>query len=199
MTVQINRKKLYYNYYTSGKFLTLKFKFEVKSFDIPSPPPQTSDALLRPWWLYFETDFSFKISLVCSSKWIHDITYSLILIFWHEVCDVIYPPNSSSSKNKKNIGPICKNDMFYVHGIFSTNGIKIKEIEAYWRFCMHFWQACMQRNLQQIPGDTLGNTDTWGWCSLGYQLIALIQEIAALHEHVQDSEYAEWWTTTTCW
>jgi hypothetical protein len=33
---------------------------------------------------------------------------------------------------------ICKNDMFYVHGIFSTNGMKIKEIEAYWRFCMHF-------------------------------------------------------------
>ena len=32
--------------------------------------------------------------------------------------------------------------MFYVHGIFSTNGMKIKEIEAYWRFCMHFWQAC---------------------------------------------------------
>jgi hypothetical protein len=28
--------------------------------------------------------------------------------------------------------------MFYVHGIFSTNGMKIKEIEAYWRFCMHF-------------------------------------------------------------
>jgi hypothetical protein len=27
MTVQINHKKLYYNYYTSGKFLTLKFKF----------------------------------------------------------------------------------------------------------------------------------------------------------------------------
>jgi hypothetical protein len=28
--------------------------------------------------------------------------------------------------------------MFYVHGIFSTNGMKSKEIEAYWRFCMHF-------------------------------------------------------------
>jgi hypothetical protein len=85
MTSQINRKKLYYNYYISGKFLTLKFKFQVKSFDIAPPPHplhQTSDALLRPRWLYFETDFSFKISLVCSSKWIHEITYRLLLIFW---------------------------------------------------------------------------------------------------------------------
>jgi hypothetical protein len=39
-------------------------------------------------------------------------------------------------KTKKHT--ICKNDMFYVHGIFSTNGMKIKEIEAYWRFCMYF-------------------------------------------------------------
>jgi hypothetical protein len=31
----------------------------------------------------FETDFSFKISLVCSSKWIHEITYSLFKKFWH--------------------------------------------------------------------------------------------------------------------
>jgi hypothetical protein len=36
MTVEINQKKLYYNYYTSGKFSTLKFRFQVKS----SPPPQ---------------------------------------------------------------------------------------------------------------------------------------------------------------
>jgi hypothetical protein len=28
--------------------------------------------------------------------------------------------------------------MFYVYGIFSINGMKIKEIEAYWHFCMHF-------------------------------------------------------------
>jgi hypothetical protein len=28
--------------------------------------------------------------------------------------------------------------VFCVHGIFSTNGMKSKEIEAYWRFCMHF-------------------------------------------------------------
>ena len=27
VTVEINQKKLYYNYYTSGKFLTLKVKF----------------------------------------------------------------------------------------------------------------------------------------------------------------------------
>jgi hypothetical protein len=32
--------------------------------------------------------------------------------------------------------------MFYVYGIFSTNGMKIKEIEAYWHFYMHFRQAC---------------------------------------------------------
>jgi hypothetical protein len=39
-------------------------------------------------------------------------------------------------KTKKHT--ICKNGMFYVYGIFSTNGMKIKEIEAYWHFLMHF-------------------------------------------------------------
>ena len=29
MTVEINQKKLYYNYYTSDNFFTLKFKFHV--------------------------------------------------------------------------------------------------------------------------------------------------------------------------
>ena len=58
---------------------------------------------LRKEWLYFETDFSFKIPLVCFSKWIHEITYSLLLIFWRQVCDVIYPPKNSNSKNKKNV------------------------------------------------------------------------------------------------
>jgi hypothetical protein len=61
-----------------------------------------------------ETDFSFKISLVCSSKWIHEITYSLFKKFWRQVCEV--------PKTKKHT--ICKNDMFYVYGIFSTNGLK---------------------------------------------------------------------------
>jgi hypothetical protein len=37
MTVEINQKKLYYNHYTSGKFLILKFKFKVKSSDTPLP------------------------------------------------------------------------------------------------------------------------------------------------------------------
>ena len=44
MAVKVNHKKLYYNYYTLGKYL-LKIKFQVKSSDNP-PPPQTSDALL---------------------------------------------------------------------------------------------------------------------------------------------------------
>jgi hypothetical protein len=39
MTVAINQKKLYYNCYTSDKFLTLKFKFQVKSPGNPPPPP----------------------------------------------------------------------------------------------------------------------------------------------------------------
>jgi hypothetical protein len=39
---------------------------------------------------------------------------------------------------------ICKNDVFYVHGKFSRNGMKIKKGEAYQRFCMHFWQACKE-------------------------------------------------------
>jgi hypothetical protein len=56
---------------------------------------------LRKEWLYFGTDFSFKIPLVCSSKCMHEITNNLFLIFWRQVCDVIYPPKSSNSKNKK--------------------------------------------------------------------------------------------------
>jgi hypothetical protein len=43
ITVEINEKKLYYNYNTSGKFLTLKYKFQVTSTD-----PPTSDASLHP-------------------------------------------------------------------------------------------------------------------------------------------------------
>jgi hypothetical protein len=39
-------------------------------------------------------------------------------------------------KTKKHT--ICKNDMFYVYGMFSTNGMKIKEIEAYWHFACIF-------------------------------------------------------------
>ena len=50
MTVQINHKKLYYNYYSAGKFLTFNFKFLVKSPDTPMHPP-TSDASLCPWAL----------------------------------------------------------------------------------------------------------------------------------------------------
>jgi hypothetical protein len=46
----------------------------------------------------------------------------------------------SNSKNKKHT--ICKNDMFYVCGKFCRNRINIKEIEARWRFGMHFCQAC---------------------------------------------------------
>jgi hypothetical protein len=38
MTAEINQKKLYYNHYTSGKFLILKFKFQVKYSEIPPPP-----------------------------------------------------------------------------------------------------------------------------------------------------------------
>jgi hypothetical protein len=39
MAVEINQKKLYYNYYTSGKFLTLKFKFQIKFYHTAPPPP----------------------------------------------------------------------------------------------------------------------------------------------------------------
>ena len=34
-------------------------------------------------WLYFETDFSFKIPLVCSSKWIHESPVYTTLNFWY--------------------------------------------------------------------------------------------------------------------
>jgi hypothetical protein len=126
MRLPINHKKLYYNYYTSGKFLTLKFKFQVKSSNIPPPP-----------WLYFETDFSFNISLVCSSKWIHEITYSLFLIFWCQVCDVIYPPKSSSSKNKKSIRfvrMIC----YMFMGYLVQTGWKLKKLKHICAFACIF-------------------------------------------------------------
>jgi hypothetical protein len=49
MTVEINQKKICCNYYTTGRFLTLKFRFQVKISDKlpPPPPPPMSDALLR--------------------------------------------------------------------------------------------------------------------------------------------------------
>ena len=51
---------------------------------------------------------------------------------------------------------IC-NNVFCVHGIFSTNGIKSKEIEAYWRFCMHFDRHA--KTFATDAGDTLGGGD----------------------------------------
>ena len=45
MTVQVNHKKLYYNYYTLGKYL-LKVQISVKILRQHPPPPPTSDALL---------------------------------------------------------------------------------------------------------------------------------------------------------
>jgi hypothetical protein len=48
MTVEINQKKLYYNHYTSGKFLILKFKFKVKSSDTPSPNFRCLATFLTP-------------------------------------------------------------------------------------------------------------------------------------------------------
>jgi hypothetical protein len=40
MAVDTNQKKLYYSHYTPRKFLILKFKFQVKSSDTPSPQLQ---------------------------------------------------------------------------------------------------------------------------------------------------------------
>ena len=49
------------------------------------------------------------------------------------------PQKCSNSENKKHT--ICKNDMFYAYGKFRRNRIRIKEIEARWRFGMHFCEA----------------------------------------------------------
>jgi hypothetical protein len=38
MTMAIKQKKLYYNCYSSDKFLTLKFEFQVNPLTTPSPP-----------------------------------------------------------------------------------------------------------------------------------------------------------------
>jgi hypothetical protein len=63
MRVPINHQKLYYNYYT---------------YNPPTSPPLPNvRCFATSLMVVFETDFSFKISLVCSSKWIHKITYSL--------------------------------------------------------------------------------------------------------------------------
>jgi hypothetical protein len=40
--VNTNLKVSNNNYYTSGTFLTLKFKLQVKSSDPPPPPPHTT-------------------------------------------------------------------------------------------------------------------------------------------------------------
>jgi hypothetical protein len=47
MAVEINQKKLYYNYYTSGKFLTLKFKFQIKFYHTAPPPTPRQLQMLR--------------------------------------------------------------------------------------------------------------------------------------------------------
>jgi hypothetical protein len=61
MRVPINHKKLYYNYYT---------------YNPPTSPPNVR-CFATSLMVVFETNFSFKISLVCSSKWKLEITYSL--------------------------------------------------------------------------------------------------------------------------
>ena len=43
---KLNHKKLYYNYYTLGKYL-LKIQISGKILRQPRPPPPTSDTLLR--------------------------------------------------------------------------------------------------------------------------------------------------------
>jgi hypothetical protein len=42
--------------------------------------------------------------------------------------------------------------MFYIHEKFGRNRMKISEVEAYWCFCMHFWQARVAAfDLLRIP------------------------------------------------
>jgi hypothetical protein len=48
MTAQINHKKLYFNYCTSGNFFNIEIQISGKYSDIPPPPPKktTLDASL---------------------------------------------------------------------------------------------------------------------------------------------------------
>ena len=100
MTVQINHKKLYYNYYTSDKFLTLKFKFQVKSSDMPAPQLQ----MLRH---VPDGCISKPISVLrCPQSallngYMHEITYSLFLIFQRQVCDLISPAKKQQFQKLK--------------------------------------------------------------------------------------------------
>jgi hypothetical protein len=47
MTVEINHKKLYYNYYTSGKFLIINIEIQVSGKILQNM--ETSDASLRAY------------------------------------------------------------------------------------------------------------------------------------------------------
>jgi hypothetical protein len=172
MRVPINHKKVYYIYYTSSKFLTLKLKFQVKSSDIP--PPQTLDASLRPWWLYFETDFSFKIFLVFSSKWILIITYSLFLTFWRQGYEVIYPPKSISSKNKISIRFIRMICCMFMGYLVQTRW-KWKKLKHTGTFACIF-----DRHAKKCVTDGARRYVGWWRGSLRFQHITLIQEILAI-------------------
>ena len=76
--------------------------------------------------------------------------------------------------------------MFYVHGIFSTNGMKIKEIEAYWRFCVHFLQAFK---------DICNRCQEIRWVGATFSKVPAhypeSRKSRPLHERDQDSDYAE--------
>jgi hypothetical protein len=113
-----------------------------------------------------------KIFLVCSSKWIHEITYSLFLTFWRQVCEVIYPPKSISFKHKKSIRfvrMICSMFMGYL----VQTGWKLKKLKQTGT------RACLfDRHAKKFATDARRYVG-WGWGSLRFQHITLIQEIPA--------------------
>jgi hypothetical protein len=88
-----------------------------------------------------------------------------------DVYDIIYLPKSSSFKNKKHT--ICKNDMFYVHGKFSRNRMKINEAYSPGAFACIF-----DRHAKKFAKDARKCVG-WGQGSLGFQRITLIQKIPA--------------------
>ena len=63
MTVEINQKKLYYNYYTSGKLIKLKFKFPTP------PPPQLQMLRYIPEYDYIEySSYSMLHNLILDDR-----------------------------------------------------------------------------------------------------------------------------------
>jgi hypothetical protein len=96
----------------------------------------------------------------------------LVLIFWRQVCEVIYPPKSSSSKNKKSIRFVRMICSMFI-GYLVQTGWKLKKLKHTGAFACIF-----DRYAKKFATDARRYVG-WGRGSLRFQHITLIQEIPA--------------------